>query len=151
MRNLKEAFSQVGLELKQESVKCRVCSAEKVKKKWSLDGFFHGTNVLVPWQECGNRVRDTDLCHNRQARIYNAWLWYIKYEVWILYYIYPEPQWQTENKKIVIIITLGWINWANSFRCQWSKCTLYAFHYKSYVVKRTGLPLFAQVQCIIPK
>ena len=33
MRNLKEAFSQVGLELKQESVKCRVCSAEKVQKK----------------------------------------------------------------------------------------------------------------------
>ena len=32
MRNLKETFSQVGLELKQESVKCRVCSTEKVKK-----------------------------------------------------------------------------------------------------------------------
>lgn len=48
IRNLEEIFSQVGLELKQESVKCRVCSTEKVKKKWSLDGFFHGTNVLVP-------------------------------------------------------------------------------------------------------
>lgn len=48
MRNLRETFSQVGLELKQESVKCRVCSTEKVKKKWSVDGFFHGTNVLVP-------------------------------------------------------------------------------------------------------
>ena len=48
MRNLKETFSQVGLELKQESVKFRVCNTEKVKKKWNVDGFFHGTNVLVP-------------------------------------------------------------------------------------------------------
>ena len=40
MRNLKEAFSQVVLELKQESVKCRVCSAEKVKKNGVLTDFF---------------------------------------------------------------------------------------------------------------
>lgn len=40
MRNLKEAFGQVGLELKQESVKCRVCSTEKVKKNGVLTDFF---------------------------------------------------------------------------------------------------------------
>lgn len=40
MRNLKEAFSQVGLELKQENVKCTVCSTEKVKKNGVLTDFF---------------------------------------------------------------------------------------------------------------
>ena len=40
MRNLKETFSQVVLELKQESVKCRVCSTEKVKKNGVLTDFF---------------------------------------------------------------------------------------------------------------
>lgn len=40
MRNLKETFSQVGLELKQESVKFRVCSTEKVKKNGVLTDFF---------------------------------------------------------------------------------------------------------------
>ena len=42
-RNLEGIFSQVGLELNQESVKYRVCSAKENKKNWSLDGFFHGT------------------------------------------------------------------------------------------------------------
>ena len=40
IRNLEEIFSQVGLELKQESVKCRVCSTEKVKKNGVLTDFF---------------------------------------------------------------------------------------------------------------
>ena len=40
MRNLKETFSQVGLELKQESVKFRVCSTEKVKRNGVLMDFF---------------------------------------------------------------------------------------------------------------
>ena len=40
MRNLRETFSQVGLELKQESVKFWVCSTEKVKKNGVLTDFF---------------------------------------------------------------------------------------------------------------
>ena len=40
MRNLRETFSQVGLELKQESVKFRVCSTEKVKRNGVLMDFF---------------------------------------------------------------------------------------------------------------
>lgn len=40
IRNLEEIFSQVGLELKQESVKFRVCSTEKVKKNGVLTDFF---------------------------------------------------------------------------------------------------------------
>lgn len=43
----------------------------------------------------------SNLCYNRQAGVDNARLANIKDEVWILYNVYPESQWQTEKKKII--------------------------------------------------
>lgn len=45
----------------------------------------------------GGAQIQTNLCYNGQAGINNARLAYIKYEVWILNYVNPEPQWQTEK------------------------------------------------------